>query len=240
MGSVDWTGLSGILDAASVARDVTSSPSPPPGGGSFIYGFDSKVDTKGAVAWTLDAGNNPDHAPAAKGASIRGAIKRGVSALKTGFSPFFFASLQGGTPAVTDNAYILGLENSDPYRIVVVKGQIINGVPAASPQNSLLRSTATYTIDSDPDENWKHVRMDVIVQGNGDVLIRVYENDLDTNDVDAPEWALVAGMELFTDDVLGVNSGSLPFVAGYMGFGFASEAIGRRSYFDYLEMLRQV
>lgn len=241
MGSADWTFLDNSLDAASVARDVTASPAGPPGGGAFIYGFNSFVETEGAVALTLDAAQNPNHSPAAKGASVRGAIKRGLSSLKTGFSPFFYASLQGSAPpSVTDEAYIIGLEDSDPYRIVVRKGSLIGGVPAATALNSLLRSTATYTIPSDEDEGWHHVRMDVIVEGTGDVIIQCFENDLDSNDVDNPVWAPIPGCEQFIDDALGVNSGSLPFDAGYMGYGFASKAVGRRGYFDYLEMLRQV
>lgn len=238
MGSAEWTFLDNSLDAASVARGVVTSPSPPNGGGSFIYGFDSKVDTDGAVGLTLDATANPNHAPATEGASVRGAILRGVSSLKTGFSPFMFGCLQAAaTPAVSDQAYLIGLEDSDPYRIVVVKGPIINGIPAATTENSLLRSTSTYTITAD---QWHHIRMDMIVQGTGDVIIQCFESDLSTNPVTAPVWSPITGCESFTDDALGVNSGSLPFTDGYMGFGFASTQQGRRAYFDQLEMIRQM
>lgn len=238
MGSTDWVFLNNGLDAASVARGVTSDPDPGPpnGGGAFIYGFDSKVETEGAVGLTLEAVANPNHAPCVKGASIRAAVQRGVSSLKTGFSPFVYACLQAAAPpAVTDRAYILGLEDSDPYRIVVVKGQIIHGVPAATTENSLLRSTATYVLGQ-----WHHLRLDCIVEGTGDVLIRCYENDLSTNPVTAPEWSPIPGCELFTDDALGVNSGTLPFTDGYLGFGFASKQQGRRGYFDQLKTLRQL
>lgn len=241
MGSAEWTFLNNGLDAASVARGVTSDPTPGPpnGGGTFYYGFNSLVDVAGAVGLVLNFAGNPNHAPAAKGASVRGALQRGVSALKTGFSPFLFAGLQaGGVPAVTDQAYIIGLENSDPYRIVVVKGQITNGVPAADATNSLMRGTSTYTIPSGG--RWHHIRMDVIVQLAGDVVIQCFENDLTTNPVIAPIWSPIAGCESFTDDVLGVNSGSAPFTDGYMGYGFASSQQGRRGYFDQLEMLRQL
>lgn len=238
MGMSDWSFLSGVLGTGDVTRDPVSDPPAPPGGGSFVYGFDSKVDTIGAVALKVDAGNNPDHAPSAKGASVRGAIMRGVSSEKTNFSPFLFAGLQGGPPSVNDQGYLMGLEDGDPYRIVVVKGKIIDGIPAATTENSLLRSTATYSIPTGG--RWHHIRMDMIVQGTGEVYIQCYENDLDENDVDAPEWAAIPGCEQFIDDALGVNSGSLPFTAGYMGYGFASKAISRRAYFDYLQMLRQV
>jgi hypothetical protein len=180
--------------------------------------------------------NNPNHSPCAKGASVRGAIQRGFASLKTGFSPFLFA-LAGGTDIV-DNAYIIGLEDSDPYRIVVVKGQIINGVPAADATNSLLRSTSTYTIPSGG--QWHHIRMDVIVQLSGDVLIQCFESDLTANPVTAPAWVPIPGCESFTDDALGVNSGSAPYTSGYIGYGHATEEQGRRGYFDQLEMIRQL
>ena len=250
MGSVDWTFLDNSLDPASVPRGVVTSPSPPPGGGSFIYGMNSIVDTDGAVGLTLDAATNPDFAPiqagggapaSVGGGSIRGAIARGISSLKVGFSPFFYMGLQAaGTPAVTDQAYIIGLEDSDPYRIVVIKGQIINGAVAATTENSLLRSTATYSIDSDPDENWHHIRMDMIVEGTGDVRLQCFESDLSAHDVTAPIWTPIPGCEEFVDDALGVNSGSLPFTEGYPGFAFASTQMGRRGYFDQIEIARQV
>lgn len=238
MGSADWTVLANSLDSSSVTKGATSSPSPPTGGGSFIYGFDSKVDTDGAVGLYVNSTGNPNHAPAAKGMSVRGAVMRGVSSLKTGFSPFMFACLQASaSPAVSDQAYMIGLEDADPYRIVVVKGQIINGVPAATALNSLLRSTATYTVTAD---QWHHLRMDCIVQGTGDVIIQCFESDVDSLGVTAPVWTAIPGMEEFTDDALGVASGSLPFTDGYCGYGMASEEQGRRSYFDHMEFLRQL
>lgn len=239
MAAGDWIILDDGLDSASVARGVTTSPSPPNGGGSFIYGFNSKVDTDGAVGWRLDPTENPNHAPAAEGASVRGALMRGVSSSKTGFSPVLFAGMQGSSPpSVLDQAYIIGLEDADPYRIVVVKGQVINGIPAATTENSLLRSTSTYTIPSGG--RWHHLRMDVIVQGTGDVLIQCFESDLTVNPVTSPVWSPIAGCEEFTDDVLGVGSGSAPFTDGWMGFAFSTSQQARRGYFDQLEMIRQI
>ena len=59
-------------------------------------------------------------------------------------------------------------------------------------------------------------------------------------------WAALDGLDAetdgaaFIDDALGVNSGSVPFAAGYMGFGFQVDGLSRRSYFDHIESYRQV
>src|SRR3990167_2709883 len=113
MASADWVALTGGLDQATVDRGVSAGYTPPNGGGSFVHGFHSLVATPGAVGFRCDPvsdGTNFD--PMGKGGSIRGAVKRGISGGNTGWAPLLFIGLQGG--AVTDLAYILGLEDADP------------------------------------------------------------------------------------------------------------------------------
>ena len=111
MAEVDWTYLNDGLDIATVDRGVTAGIARPPGGGNFLFAFNSLAAVEGAVALFANLVN---FAPMAKGASIRGCIQRGPGGGPTGFSPFLFLSCQGNS--VNDIAYLLGLSDDDPHR----------------------------------------------------------------------------------------------------------------------------
>lgn len=234
MAESNWTVATDSLDAASVDRGVTNGIARPNGGGNFIYGFNSLVLAEGAVALFA---NQASFAPMAKGCSIRGAIQRGVSGGPTGFAPFLFAGLQGSS--VNDSGYLLGLQDDDPHHIVLRKGSPAGGLPAGNILSNgngiLLRSTATYSPGT-----WLHLRLDVIVNANGDVILQCFANDLTAHAVTSPTWVAIPGMTQFIDDALEVNSGSAPFTSGRAGFGMFSEDVTRRGFFDHLEVLRQL
>ena len=246
MASTDWTFLNDGLNIASLDRGVTTGITPPNGGGAFIFGFNSLVVTPGASGLFT---NQSNFAPtsALKGGSVRGAVQRGVSGGDEGFSPFLFICL-GGT-SVNDSGYLLGLEDDEPHRISLRKGALSAGIPGVSPgvNGVLRRSTATHTKGT-----WLHLRLDAVVNLNGDVLLKVFSSDLDDNPVTAPVWSPVSGIEdsalvsshgagiAFVDDALGVNSGSAPYTSGRMGFGFATQDVSRRGFFDHLECYRQL
>jgi hypothetical protein len=224
--------LTGGLDINTVDRGVTSGIARPSGGGNFLFGFNSLVDAQGAVA--LHA-NQTGFAPMPGGASIRGAIQRGPSAGTTEFSPFFFVGGQG--VSVNDSGYLLGLSDDDPSRIVLRKGSIALGAKSVEDSSGLLGQSEDTFLNGE----WLHLRLDMIVNLNGDVILSVFQNDIDTNPIGgAFDWQAVAGLNEFTDDALGVNSGSPPFTSGYGGFGMRVGTITRRSYFDHIELRRQV
>lgn len=245
MGSADWTALTDDLNVASLDRGVTTGIARPNGGGSFVFGFNSLINTQGAAGYYA---NQVNFAPTAanKGGRVTGAVKRGVSAGAINFAPFLYLLGQG--TSVNDKAYILGLSDEDPHRIVLRKGAIVEGIPSAAPGSSgiLRRSTATFAADT-----WLHLRLDAIVNTNGDVILKVLQNDLTANPVTTPVWSPVAGIEdatliashgagtAFVDDSLGVNSGSASFTSGYMGFAFFTKDISRRGFFDQIECIRQ-
>lgn len=241
MSSSDWTFLTDSLSAGSVDRGITAGIARPNGGGDYIYGFNSLDVSEGAVGLFV---NLAGFAPAASGLTVRGAIQRGASAGATNFAPMLFAALQG--PSVNDTAYILGLGDADPHHIVLVKGALVDGVPDLSPDPDgntvLLRSTATYEPGT-----WLHLRMDVIVQASGDVVIQCFQSDLDSNAVSAPDWTVIPGMEGdqyptltgFVDDSLGVNTGSAPLVGGRTGWAFQTTDVNRRGYFDHVTIGKQ-
>jgi hypothetical protein len=226
----DWTYLNGGLDIATVDRGVAAGVARPPGGGDFVFAFNSLVAADGAVARFV---NLPDFAPMAKGGLIRGCVQRGPGGGPTGFAPYFFLCCQG--TSVHDTAYLLGLSDDDPHRIVLRKGTPAAGIPDDTGLGTLLASSASFAQGT-----WLHLRLDVIVNANGDVVLAVFENDLQANPLGAPpDWQPVAGMVEFIDDHLGINSGSQPLTSGRGGFGVAVADVTRRAYFDHIEVMRQ-
>jgi hypothetical protein len=230
MASTDWTYLNDGLDIATVDRGVTAGIPRPPGGGAFLFGFNSLTAAKGAVALFANLVN---FAPMAKGGSIRGCLQRGPGGGPTAFSPYLFLCGQG--LSVNDNAYMLGLSDDDPHRIVLRKGSIVNGASTSDSPGALLRSS-----DSFAQGTWLHLRLDVVVNTNGDVVLSVFRNDLDKHAIGTtPDWQPVAGMAPFIDDALAINSGSKPLTSGRGGFGFTVGDVTRRGFFDQIELMRQ-
>lgn len=233
MSETDWTLLNDGLDAAAVDRGVTTGIARPPGGGNFVYGLNSLSTAQGAVALFT---NQLNFAPMQKGGSVRGAVQRGVSGSPLNFAPFFFIGLQG--PSVNDVGYLLGLGDGDPHHIVLRKGGLVAGLPDIPPgtEGVLRRSTATFAPGT-----WLHLRLDMVVNANQDVLLQVFQNDVVAHPIGtAPNWVAVPGMEQFIDDALGINSGTQPFTSGRGGFGFFTKDVTRRGFFDQLEVYRQL
>jgi len=236
MAETDWTEMSDGLSAPVVDRGVTAGVTVPPStiSNSFVFGFHSLAAAEGAVAYHT---NQANFSPMVKGGRIVAAVKRAVSAAPLGWSPFLFLGAQG--TSVNDGAYLLGLEDADPYRIVLRKaGTIQGGIPLADETNSLRRSSEQFSV---VDDAWHHLRLDMVVNDNGDVVLNVFSNDLDVNGIgDTPDWQAIQGMSQFIDDALGINSGSQPHISGYGGFGTRVEEITRRAYFDHVEVERQL
>ena len=234
MAEADWTFLANSLDAASVARGVTHGIARPPGGGNFCYGMNSKVNTPGSVGLYT---NQTNFAPMVKGGSVRGAVQRGASGGPLNFAAMLFMSLQGNQ--VSDLGYLLGLSDDDPHYLVLRKGKVSEGLPTGAPGSSgvLRRSVETHVPGT-----WLHLRLDVIANPSGDVILKCFKNDLTVvgASVVTPNWQAVTGLEDYVDDALGVNSGSPPYVGGYAGFGMQVKDVTRRVYFDHLEVLRQL
>lgn len=228
--------------AADVARGVTAGFTPPGGGGSFVFGFDSKVSGSKVVALRVAGANfNPlkDDAAAATGGSIRGVVKRGIAPSPIGFSIGLFINLQVATE--NDFAYVLGLSDNDPHEIVLAKTSMISPLDPAS--TAILRTSAnTFAPDT-----WHQLRLDSIVNPNGDVVLKMFKNsDLtggEPTDVTNPTWDAISGMADFVDDVLGINAASTgnpqPLAGGFGGFYFQSAATNARGFVDQLELHRQ-
>lgn len=235
MSSGDWTLIADALSAASVKRGVTAGIARPNGGGSFLYGFASQNNTPGVVAlYSALAG----FAPMPKGGEVSAAMKRGVSGGPTSFAPFVFLGLGGTTSA--DIAYMLGFSDADPSHIVLRKGALAGGLPDAplypadGNQGVLAKSTASFAQDT-----WMQLRLEAVVNLNGDVVINCYQSDPAAHPVSAPVWSAIPGIPQFIDDALAVNTGSAPLTSGRVGFGFQTADVSRRAYFDQLVTIAQ-
>lgn len=233
MAQSDFTELTGILDTSVLVRGPTAGEPSPPGGGTHVFGARTLSVVSGAYGqFTNQSGFAPTSA--FKDQSVRGALKKAVSSGSNNFSAFLFACLQGN--AVTDSGYVLGLSSDDPGFLILAKRRVVDGITNSAPGalGVLKRSNQSYPIDT-----WHHLRIDAIINTNGDVVLNVFRNDLTVNDVASPVWAAVPGLDQFIDDALGANSGSLPFTSGYMGFGGQFSDVGRRVYFDRMECQRE-
>jgi hypothetical protein len=195
MGLADWTFLNDGLDKVAVNRGATAGITPPPGGENFVYAFNSTALVNGGTGLFC---NLDDFAPMSKGGSIRGCVQRGPSGGATGFSPFLFLGCQGDS--VNDRAYMLGLSDEDPYRIVLRKGTISVGIPDSEVEGVLLASGQSFN-----QAVWLHIRLDMIVNMNGDVVLRVFSNDLSSRPLARLSTFLSRGISI-------VNRSELPII----------------------------
>jgi len=227
--SSDWSAISDITSSASIARGPVTDAvvSPPNGGDDFVYAIHSLTATAGVVAFYSALTN---FTPMMKGGDITSALFKSGSLC----AAFIFCCLNG--QASTNSAYMLGLSSDEQAHIVLRKGQMAGGLPDVAPGTSgvLRRSAATFAPDT-----WVHLKLEVISEPGGDVVINVYQNDLTLHTVDSPVWEVIAGMSSFTDDALQVNTGSAPITSGRIGFGSVSAEINRIAAFDEVTTARQ-
>ncbi len=247
MGQLDWNDIGGSLSTATLARGVTNGIARPPSSiaNEFVYGYNSLDGTvTGAHGKYVDlAGFTPTGTLLSSpdgGGSIRGAIKRVSSPNNTGMSPMLFFCGQGAPVSVNDYCYILGLLDADPYEIVLAKAQLVSGLVDSDENVSILaRSSSQYAMG---DGAYHHLRLDAIVEPNGDVLLKCFENDLSLQPIgDVPNWLEIPGFTSggIVDDALQILTGSPPLWGGYAGFAFqVSQSLNRRGAFDAIEAYR--
>jgi hypothetical protein len=234
MAETDW-GFFGAA-AADIARGVTAAFTKPNDGGSFAFGFNSKVAQSKAVGLYYNHTNfSPLQNDAAQltGGSIRGALMRsGASVNPIGFYVGLYINL--ATPSETSEGYVLGLSSDSPSRIVLAKmmPSVELSTSLANP-TKLAVSSASFLPDT-----WVHLRLDSIVNPNGDVVLRCLQNNMSNHPVTAPVWEAIPGISDFVDDALGINSGSLPRAGGYLGFCFQSSIAGGRAFVDHVSVRR--
>lgn len=235
MAEADWASLTGsALGTGDVARGVSNAFTVPNGGGSFVHGFRSLTSSSGVSGLYIDLTNFNPISGTRKGGSIRAAMKRYTSG---DYSPFI--GLIKGTDPASANGYILGLTGETAYYQAVRKGAPGAGQLLSTDSDIIVVSSSSWTNVGDNASYWQHLRLDVLSNPHGEVVIEVYENDLSTNAVTSPVWTQVSST--FIDDVLGSFSGSTPYEDGfYAVFGhITSNEVGATSLFDQIIARRQ-
>ena len=244
MAESDWSVASGSLPLGDLARGSVSTlgvPGPN-GGGAFVHGFRAVTATAGVTAlYVADA----DYNPTAKGLRLFNAAMTRLNSGSVQNLPLIFGQLQGTD--VSNVAYVLGLSETSPSRLVLAKTTLDAGLPeiTVDPLNNGVLAVGTQPIT---DGAWIHVQLGVNVQPNDDVFLSVLQSDNVANTVQSPDFQPVAGMDevspgqgiAFIDDGLGINSGSAPLLTGRAGFGFVTRAQGSRGAMDHLELARQL
>ncbi len=231
MAEANWTFMTGSVGTGVTRRGVTSGTVKPNGGGTYVFGFNTVSATAGSVALYTSQGA---FVPNGSGGVITAAICRGPSASPTQYSNYLFIGAQG--TGLSDNAYMLGLSDNNPSSLVLRKGTIASGIVDGEEGDAgIIRKSA----DTFTEGTWLHVRLDMIVNPSGDVILKVWQSDLNANAVTSPVWVGVDGMDDFVDDALGINSLSPPYTSGYMGFGFQHAALSRRAFVDHMTCARQ-
>ena len=235
MAEADWTLLTNSVSAGSVDRGVTTGITPPSGGGSFVFGFNALTASPSPVGFFVNLAN---FSPMAKGGRITGAIRRAGGGNDLGFSTALFLGLQGAD--ISDEGYFLGLSDGSPHHITLRKGLFNSIIPDDAPDPTvngvLRRSTITVAPGT-----YLHLRLDMVVNLNNDVILQVFQNDLVAQPLGTtPVWTAIAGMDDFVDDALAINTGSQPFLNGRGGYGFYSENSNVRAFVDHLEVFRQL
>jgi len=234
----DWTFFG--ASAASIKRGATAGITPPRSQGTnlFTLGFHSQVTSVDAVGLYKNGANFAplkDDLGAATGCVVEGVLYRGGTTL-TGYSVGLFGCLQAATK--TDVGYLLGLSDNSPHEIVLAKTTIGAGLDPTA-VTVLRKSAATYQAGT-----WIHARLEVIVNPNGDVVLKVKQHDIETGYADdtSPTWASITGMADFIDDALGINAQATgyttPLAGGYGGAFFQAEGNGRIGAMDRLRVAR--
>ena len=246
MGALDWLELDGSLDKTAELDRGNATTVLDPDGNPTTYGFSSRALVTGAAGLycknpMVMSGNNYFN-PLRKfddsdtGGRIQGLIQRGPSGGPTGFAPMLFIMLTG--TSVGDSGYLLGLSDANPHHIVLRKGVLADGIPDSpvGTDGVLARGSVGH-----PPETWHHLRLDAVLNENGDVTIVARQSALAAQGMEDPLWQHVPGIgESFIDDALGVSSGSTPITAGRIGFGFQCSDVARRAFFTRLTLYRQL
>jgi len=246
MSEIDWELLDGSLDKAAEIDRGNATTVLDPDGNPTTYGFASRAIVTGAAGLycktlapmsgtnrfnpTRDDNGDP------RGGRIQGLVQRGPSGGVTGFAPMLFINLQG--TATADQGYLLGLSDASPHYLVLRKGSILDGIPNSpvGTDGVLARGSVAHL-----PETWHQLRLDAVLNENGDVTLICRQSDIAVQGMEDPLWKHIPGIgESFIDDALGVQSASQPFKNGRMGFAFQCSDVARRAFFTRMTLYRQL
>lgn len=239
MAEIDWNPSTGSAPTSSIAWTVGRVVTPPSGGGLNTLAVNALVANPGAMIWHI---NLPSFIPTDAGGIIQAVMRRFTGGSGgNGWSSWIWFCGQGTN--IGDQAYLLGLTEGNPGRIVLRKGALSEGVPDAAPpvvdgdpltQGVLRRSTDTIALGTDV-----HLKLSVRRNANGEVVLRTRRNNLATNPASSPVWEAVPGMTDFIDDQASIATGSPSLLSGYCGIGTRMTGAYQRAMFDVIRARAQ-
>lgn len=236
MAEADFAALTNALDTDTVKRSVSAAFTRPNGGGSMVYGFRSLLATTGVSGLYVDLTNFNPITGTKKGGQITGCLKRYTSG--SGYFPFIGLFVD---KVYTASGYFIGLSDASSYKICLKKGSPTS--LGESESTVIRKSTAGYTASGDSADAWFHLKLDVLVNPHGEVVLSVKRNDLGSNLVTAPSWAAIPGMDDFIDDSLGaLMDDTGPHLQNFFAvYGhYTTNAQGSLSLFDHIVAQRQL
>jgi len=212
------------------------APSFEPPEGDFVYFFNRIAGTVAGVAAKRVNLANFNPTAYGKGGSLWCCMRRWGSGL-TGMYPFlaFVDSLD----VTVAKGYILALTNESASRLILKKGGL-SGNLLSNDTGMLRLSDLAYN------NKWVNARLDLIVNPQGDAVLNVYENDLDSHAPGAEVWTPVDGMDMYVDDSGGILTGSVPTLGTtpngyYLVYGvYSTGQLLRACMFDYIKVRRQL
>jgi hypothetical protein len=217
--------MNGNLDSSTVSRGQTDNVAFDIQENTYAVGFHT---LKAAQGFTGLANAIDNFCPITdgKGGVISALLRRHIP--QFGGAPLIF--LANSKDAQTAQAYMLGLSEDFPYRIVLKKGLLGSGLKVADALRVSAQAWQTPL--------WFELALQVGVNAQGDIGLIVQRRD----PVLTGAWGSVPGMAFLLDDALGRASGQPPvFGDFYVGFGhYSSGASGRVSVFDHLIVERQL
>lgn len=237
MAESNWTDCAGSsLDTATIDRGVSAAFTRPSGGGSMLFGMRTLVSAAGAGGMYYNASGFAPFTGSRKGGSISGCIKRFSSSTK--FAPYL--ALLTDTDLSSAQGYMVALTQESSYKIGLFKGNPAAGFSATAAA-CLASSSASFTDVGDAAAAWFQLKLDVIVNPHGEVVLNVFRNDLNTNFCTAPSWEAVAGLSQFIDDSLGHFSGTSPHLDGFYGHKgmYTNGQAGDLALYDQIVVSRQ-
>jgi hypothetical protein len=238
MAEADWTTITNALTSPNVREGVTMAfQLAHADAGAYCYAIHSINAVTGFAGKRCEIADfNP--VAALKGGSISAAFKKYSS--NAAYAPMI--GLINGVDALSAEGYFLGLTSGSSYHIGLKKGSM-NAQMSGSGSDILSLSDAAYTAVGNSQTGWFHLRLDVLVNPHGEVILNVYENDYLINGVTgaAGNWAAIPGMSQVIDDPTGIMTGKAPYTSGlFFVFGtFIENAGGSVALFDHIEISRQ-
>ena len=249
MAKADWKNLTNISSDSIMKRGVTTSVISYDLGN---YTFLVHPTTGDNLNFAMEV-DKTNFTPCAFGSMIDGGMKR-VDNFTNGATPFFFVTADNED---FENAegYMIGLSNGRPYKVIVAKGRLKNGILSRAEvlertsggSNYLIEEADNYyeiLMESLDDlgvegDDWQIMKLEAIVNSGVDVVIRAKKGEYDTGTgvYTWTDYDLSFGSNPYVDSIVGATH--TPYQNGYVGLGVVSSEAGARVVFDGIEIVRQ-